>query len=73
LPETAQTIAPISCDPAGTVYFFLFITVATTAFFNKELSAQLHPSFWLPVFTGTACWPLVYTVLRFIRKSRLFR
>jgi rod shape-determining protein MreD len=37
---------------------------------NLQHPAQLHISFWLPVFTGTLCWPLVYTVLRRVRLSR---
>lgn len=32
--------------------------------------AQLHSTFWLPVITGTLCWPMVFTVMRFIRLSR---
>jgi rod shape-determining protein MreD len=27
-------------------------------------------AFWLPVFMGTLCWPLVYSALRFIRQLR---
>jgi rod shape-determining protein MreD len=37
---------------------------------NLQHPAQLHMSFWFPVFSGTLCWPLVYTVLRSIRLSR---
>ncbi|MDD5320921.1 MAG: rod shape-determining protein MreD [Methylococcales bacterium] len=37
---------------------------------NFQHPAQLHASFWLPVFTGTVSWPLVYTALRFVRLSR---
>jgi len=37
---------------------------------NIQAPAQLHASFWLPVFSGTLCWPLVFTVLRFVRLSK---
>jgi rod shape-determining protein MreD len=37
---------------------------------NFQHPAQLHASFWLPVFTGTVSWPMVYTVLRFVRLSQ---
>lgn len=37
---------------------------------NIQHTAQLKPTFWLPVFTGTLCWPLVYTVLRFVRLAK---
>ncbi len=37
---------------------------------NIQHPAQLHATFWLPVLTGTVCWPLVYTVLRFVRLTR---
>jgi rod shape-determining protein MreD len=37
---------------------------------NLQHPAQLHAIFWLPVITGTLSWPLVYTVLRYIRLFR---
>jgi rod shape-determining protein MreD len=37
---------------------------------NIQRPVQLHTSFWLPVFSGTLCWPLIYTTLRRIRLSR---
>ena len=37
---------------------------------NALHPAQLHSSFWLPVLTGTLAWPVVFTVMRFIRLSR---
>lgn len=37
---------------------------------NIQHPTQLHASFWLPVFTGTFCWPLIYTALRRVRLSR---
>jgi len=59
----------------GLFIFFCLLLSQLLLFLIKNFQhpAQLRPSFWLPVFTGTACWPLVYTVLRFIRKSRLIK
>ncbi|MGZ8136818.1 MAG: rod shape-determining protein MreD [Methylococcaceae bacterium] len=37
---------------------------------NLQYPAQLKGTFWLPVFTGTLFWPLVFTTLRFVRLSR---
>ena len=37
---------------------------------NIQHTAQLKPTFWLPVFIGTVCWPLVFTVLRFVRLTK---
>ena len=37
---------------------------------NIQSPAQLHASFWLPVITGTLCWPIVHGALRFVRLSR---
>lgn len=51
--------------------FFCLLLSQLLLFLIKNLQhpAQLHGSFWLPVFTGTLCWPLVYTVMRFVRLS----
>ena len=56
----------------GLFVFFCLLLSQLLLFFIKNLQhpAQLHASFWLPVFTGTLCWPLVYGVLRFVRLSR---
>jgi rod shape-determining protein MreD len=55
----------------GLFIFFCLLLSQLLLFLIKNMQhpAQLHASFWLSVFTGTACWPLVYTVLRFIRLS----
>lgn len=52
--------------------FFCLLLSQLLLFFIKNLQhpAQLHASFWLPVFTGTLCWPLVQGALRFVRLSR---
>jgi rod shape-determining protein MreD len=59
----------------GLFIFFCLLLSQLLLFFIKNLQhpAQLHASFWLPVFTGTLCWPLVYNVLRFVRLSRHIR
>jgi rod shape-determining protein MreD len=56
----------------GLFIFFCLLLSQLLLFFIKNLQHpdQLHASFWLPVFTGTLCWPLVYTALRFVRLSR---
>ena len=56
----------------GLFIFFCLLLSQLLLFFIKNLQhpAQLHASFWLPVFTGTVMWPLVYGVLRLVRLSR---
>jgi rod shape-determining protein MreD len=56
----------------GLFIFFCLLLSQLLLFWIKNLQhpSQLHPSFWLPVITGTLCWPLVYMMLRFIRLSR---
>ena len=56
----------------GLFIFFCLLLSQLLLFLIKNIQhpAQLQASFWLPVFSGTACWPLVYTVLRFVRVSR---
>jgi len=56
----------------GLFIFFCLLLSQLLLFFIKNLQhpAQLHSTFWLPVFTGTLCWPVVYTAMRFIRISR---
>jgi rod shape-determining protein MreD len=56
----------------GLFIFFCLLLSQLLLFWIKNLQhpSQLHPSFWLPVITGTLCWPLVYTALRFVRLSR---
>jgi len=52
--------------------FFCLLLSQLLLFLIKNLQhpAQLHGTFWLPVFTGTMLWPLVFTVMRFVRLSR---
>ena len=59
----------------GLFIFFCLLLSQLLLFFIKNLQhpAQLHASFWLPVFTGTLAWPLVNGVLRFVRLSRRIR
>ena len=59
----------------GLFIFFCLLLSQLLLFFIKNLQhpAQLHASFWLPVLTGTLCWPLVYGVLSFVSLSRRLR
>lgn len=34
---------------------------------NLHAPLRFQASFWLPVITGTVCWPLVYSFLRVVR------
>ncbi|NOT13524.1 MAG: rod shape-determining protein MreD [Methylococcaceae bacterium] len=56
----------------GLFIFFCLLLSQLLLFLIKNLQhpAQLKATFWLPVFSGTLCWPIVYTVLRFVRLSR---
>lgn len=55
----------------GLFTFFCLLLSQLLLFFIKNLQhpAQLHASFWLPVLTGTLCWPVVYGVLRVLRST----
>lgn len=52
--------------------FFCLLLSQLLLFFikNTQHPAQLKATFWLPVFTGTLCWPMVYTALRFVRLTK---
>lgn len=52
--------------------FFCLLLSQLLLFFIKNLQhpAQLKASFWLPVFTGTLSWPLVYGLLGFVSLFR---
>lgn len=56
----------------GLFIFFCLLFSQVLMFWLKNIQqpAQMQASFWLPVFTGTFCWPLVYTALRRVRLSR---
>ena len=56
----------------GLFIFFCLLLSQLLLFLIKNVQhpAQLQASFWFPVFSGTLCWPLVYTVLRFVRLTR---
>lgn len=59
----------------GMFIFFCLLLSQLLLFLIKNLQqpGQFPATFWLPVVTGTLCWPLVYTCLRFIRRSRIFK
>ena len=52
----------------GVFIFFCLLLSQLLLFFIKNLQhpAQLHASFWLPVFTGTLSCPVVYALLGFV-------
>ncbi len=56
----------------GLFIFFCLLLSQLLLFFIKNLQhpAQLHASFWLPVFTGTISWPMVYGLLSFVSMFR---
>lgn len=56
----------------GLFIFFCLLLSQLLLFFIKNLQhpAQLQGVFWQPVFMGTLCWPLVHTVLRFVRLKK---
>jgi rod shape-determining protein MreD len=52
------------------LFIFLFLLVSQLLHFwiiSLQNSDQLSAAFWLPVATGTLCWPIVYKSLRFVR------
>ena len=56
----------------GLFIFFCLLLSQLLLFLIKNFQhpAQLHATFWLPVFSGTIFWPMVYTTLRFVRLAR---
>jgi rod shape-determining protein MreD len=55
------------------LFIFLFLLLAQLLLFwikNLQNPGQLTWTFWIPVFTGTLCWPIVFKSLRFIRLIR---
>ncbi len=48
----------------------LFSQVLLFWLHNIQHPVQMYFSFWLPVFSGTLCWPLIYSALRRVRLSR---
>jgi rod shape-determining protein MreD len=52
--------------------FFCLLSSQLLFFFLKNLQHPTHLTndFWLPILTGTACWPLIYTVLQSVRLSK---
>ncbi len=56
----------------GLFIFFCLLLSQLLLFFIKNLQhpAQLQSVFWQPVVTGTLSWPLVHTLLRFVRLKK---
>ena len=59
----------------GLFIFFCLLLSQLFLFFIKNIQhpGQLHTTFWLPIFTGTLAWPIVYGVLRLVRLPPRFR
>lgn len=58
--------------PQQALYIFFCLLFTEILLFwlkNIQQPSQLHASFWLPILTGTVCWPLIYKTLRRIRLS----
>ncbi len=56
----------------GVFVFSCLLLSQLLLFFVKNLQhpAQLHGTFWLPVLSGTVCWPVLHTLLRFVHVSK---
>lgn len=56
----------------GLFIFFCLLFSQMLLFWLKNIQqpAQMHTSFWLPIFFGTLCWPLIYIALRRVRLSQ---
>jgi rod shape-determining protein MreD len=52
--------------------FFCLLLSQILLFIIKNIvqTDQLKPTFWLPVIFGATCWPLVHTILRFVRLAK---
>ncbi|MCF6249722.1 MAG: rod shape-determining protein MreD [Methylococcaceae bacterium] len=56
--------------PQQALFIFLLLMFSQMMMFwieNIQAPVQLTVSFWVPVFTGTILWPLVYSGLRYFR------
>ena len=52
------------------LFIFCSLLVSQVLIFwieNIKEPTEFTMAFWLPVFIGTLCWPLVYSALRYIR------
>jgi rod shape-determining protein MreD len=55
------------------LFIFCGLLVSQLLFFflkNLKTHMELNADFWLPVLTGTVCWPMVFFLLRFVRFSK---
>ena len=52
--------------------FFCLLLSQLLLFFikNYQQPIEMKMTIWLPVLFGTFCWPLVYTMLRFVRLAK---
>lgn len=56
----------------GLFIFFCLLFSQVLLFWlnNIQHPTQMHWFFWLPILTGTLCWPMIYSALRRVRLSR---
>ncbi len=59
-PLTQQSVFVFACLLISQLLLFWFE--------NLKAPAQLHATFWLPVFIGMLSWCAVYHVVRFVRR-----
>lgn len=56
--------------PQQSLFIFCCLFVSQLLMFwieNIDANVKFMFAFWLPLITGTLCWPIVYSVLRVIR------
>jgi len=56
--------------PQQTIFVFFCLLVSQVLVFwieNLQGNAGLKWMFWLPVLTGTVCWPFIFSGLRWLR------
>ena len=52
------------------LFIFLCLLISQLLIFwieNTQSATRFQTSFWLPIISGTLCWPLVYSLLRKLR------
>ena len=56
----------------GTIIFLILLLSQSMLFWTENINSptSFQIAFWLPVITGTLCWPLVYLLFHSIRFLR---
>lgn len=59
----------------GSFIFFCLLSSQLIIFWieNTQNTTRFQSHFWLPIITGTMCWPFVYSFLRLLRLYRRSR